>query len=290
MFVFFLVLILFAAGPLEAQAPVPARAEEVMKALAAAYPNQVGEAVFRDGDWAVPLRGEWFFYAQGRILPEELRTRFADYDPQPFYNYPAELPPWREPAAADAERARNAARQRREHPPRRSRHFFDTLYRAQSRDSSYERLKTIRFLGKPILVHYSIMEELALVEERINREARTDPEVRRWINSITTVSAWNWRNIAQTESRSYHAYGAAVDLLPANFRSLGESYWLWAADKNLEWWLVPYEKRLHPPLKVVRAFESYGFIWGGKWMFFDTMHFEYRPEILILSKFRIEAW
>jgi hypothetical protein len=27
----------------------------------------------------------------------------------------------------------------------------------------------------------------------------------------------------------------------------------------------------------------YGFIWGGKWLFFDTMHFEYRPEILILS-------
>jgi hypothetical protein len=33
----------------------------------------------------------------------------------------------------------------------------------------------------------------------------------------------------------------------------------------------------------VRAFESHGFVWGGKWLFFDTIHFEYRPELLLLS-------
>jgi hypothetical protein len=27
-------------------------------------------------------------------------------------------------------------------------------------------------------------------------------------------------------------------------------------------------------------------VWGGKWMLFDTIHFEYRPEILILSGLR----
>jgi hypothetical protein len=272
------------------QPPADSRGEEVMKALAAAYPQQIGAAVYRNGDWAVPVMGEWFYYAQGRILPEALRGRAADYDPLPFYNYLAELPPWREPEPAEAERARNATRQRREHPPRRSRHFFDALYRAETRDAAYLRLKTIRFLGKPLLVHYSIMEELALVEERINREARTDSQVRQWVNSITSITAWNWRNIAQTESRSYHAYGVAIDLLPANYRNLGESYWLWAAEKNLEWWKVPYARRLHPPLKVIHAFEAYGFIWGGKWMFYDTMHFEYRPEILLLSKFPLQAW
>jgi hypothetical protein len=34
---------------------------------------------------------------------------------------------------------------------------------------------------------------------------------------------------------------------------------------------------------VIRIFESFGFIWGGKWRYYDTMHFEYRPEILVLS-------
>src|SRR5262245_1812136 len=27
-------------------------------------------------------------------------------------------------------------------------------------------------------------------------------------------------------------------------------------------------------------FEKYGFIWGGHWYHYDTMHFEYRPELL----------
>jgi hypothetical protein len=140
----------------------------------------------------------------------------------------------------------------------------------------------MRFLGHSVLVHYSIMEELALVEERIKQEAGTDSQVRQWVNRIDTVTAWNWRNIAGTESRSYHAYGAAIDLLPANYRN-ANVYWLWTAESNAQWWTVPYSRRLHPPDKVIKAFEAYGFIWGGKWMFYDTMHFEYRPEILILS-------
>ena len=62
------------------------------------------------------------------------------------------------------------------------------------------------------------------------------------------------------------------------FRSKA-TYWQWTA----EWWNVPYEKRYHPPDAVIKAFESHGFIWGGKWTLFDTMHFEYHPEIFILS-------
>src|SRR5690242_16362928 len=27
-------------------------------------------------------------------------------------------------------------------------------------------------------------------------------------------------------------------------------------------------------------FEQHGFIWGGRWAHYDTMHFEYRPELL----------
>ena len=34
---------------------------------------------------------------------------------------------------------------------------------------------------------------------------------------------------------------------------------------------------------IVDAFQKHGFVWGGKWLFFDTMHFEYRPELLGMS-------
>ncbi|MDP3291618.1 MAG: M15 family metallopeptidase, partial [Sulfuricurvum sp.] len=27
----------------------------------------------------------------------------------------------------------------------------------------------------------------------------------------------------------------------------------------------------------------HGFIWGGRWYHYDTMHFEYRPELLASS-------
>jgi hypothetical protein len=258
------------------------RGEMVMKALAAAYPDRVGPAELLNGDWTVDVMGVRFYYAQGRLLPEELRSRAAEYDPQPFYSYPAELPPWQEPETGEAERLRGALENRRTNPPKRSQHFYDALWRAHTREESYERVKTIRFLGRNTLVHYAIMEELALVEEQILKAAQTDTQVRQWINSLESISTWNWRNIANTQSRSYHAYGAAIDLLSPSRRGM-ETYWQWTAEKNSRWWAVPYEKRLHPPDKVIKAFEAYGFIWGGKWRFYDTMHFEYRPEILFLN-------
>jgi hypothetical protein len=126
------------------------------------------------------------------------------------------------------------------------------------------------------------MEELALVEEKILAEAKTNAQIRQWVNSLGSLSGWNWRSIADTQSRSFHAYGAALDLLPASAGNL-ETYWLWTANHKSDWWTVPYSGRLHPPEAVIKAFEDHGFIWGGKWLFFDTMHFEYRPEILLLN-------
>ncbi|MDR1249384.1 MAG: M15 family metallopeptidase [Treponema sp.] len=284
------------AGETAAAQAVPDRAELVMKALAAAYPGRVGAAEFRKitpaetGDWAVQIDGVWFYYAQGRLLPEQIRSRYAEYDPQPFYNYAAELPPWKDPTPEENQRFRDSAGRRAANPPKRSQHFFDALWRASTWEESYDRVKTMRFLGRNVMVHYSIMEELALVEERILETAKTNAQVRQWINRIGAMAGWNWRTIADTQSRSFHAYGTAVDLLPGSHGGL-QTYWLWTAENFPAWWAVPYERRSHPPEAVIRAFEEYGFIWGGKWLFFDTMHFEYRPEILLLSNiaFKIAA-
>jgi len=38
------------------------------------------------------------------------------------------------------------------------------------------------------------------------------------------------------------------------------------------------------PWEIVRIFEAHGFIWGGKWYHYDTMHFEYRPELIGAAK------
>ncbi len=45
-------------------------------------------------------------------------------------------------------------------------------------------------------------------------------------------------------------------------------YWLWRKGG--------YRNRIL--YEIVEIFERHGFIWGGKWGHFDTLHFEYRPE------------
>ena len=264
------------------------RAEQVIKTLAAAYPHQIESVEFRNGDWALLLRGKWYYYAGGRMLPENLLSDAAKYSRQALYNYPTELPPWKKPSPEEAERFKNTAINRNSSKTQRSNHFFDDLWRIHNSDEAFQRVKTIRFLGKNILVHYLILEEIALVEEDILTAAKKDAKVQAWIDGTDRVEAWNWRTIADTQNRSYHSYGLAIDILP---KSLGgkETYWLWTMHKRSDWWNVSYNERFHPPDAVIKAFEKYGFIWGGKWRIYDTMHFEYRPELFLLSGLEVET-
>jgi hypothetical protein len=258
------------------------RAERVMKAFAEAYPDKVGTAEERDGDWCVRVYGITFFYCNGRLLPESLRLRENDYDPQPFYGYPAELPVWKAPSAEQTARMKSWSDQRDRRPPRRNQLFFDALWLVHNRKEAEDSLRKVTFLDREVAVHQMIVEPLARVNVRIQELSRSNTAVRNWVRGLRSISCWNWRNIAATESRSFHSYGAALDLQAPTQRGM-ESYWLWSSQKGLDWWAVPYSMRQHPPQEVIKAFEENGFCWGGKWPMYDTMHFEYRPEILIYN-------
>jgi peptidoglycan LD-endopeptidase CwlK len=81
--------------------------------------------------------------------------------------------------------------------------------------------------------------------------------------------AFNWRTIEGSARRSLHSYGIAIDL-----NTKYSHYWEWEKySKN------GFNYRNQLPLEIVVIFEKYGFIWGGKWYHYDTMHFEYRPEL-----------
>ena len=86
-----------------------------------------------------------------------------------------------------------------------------------------------------------------------------------------TAGAFNWRKIAGTKRLSAHSFGIAVDIGGKN-----GNYWRWDIKTPSE--KIKYKNRI--PLEVVEIFERHGFIWGGKWYHYDTMHFEYRPELL----------
>ena len=260
----------------------PTRAEQVMNALLEAYPNQIEKVEFRNDDWALLMQGAWYYYAEGRLLPENRLENAANYRAVIFYRYPAELPPLVERNSEVPARIRNNRNAGDQNTPRRSSYFMDALWQAHSRAEVYNNIRTINFLGKTARVHNLIFDKLTLVEARILAAAKTDPQVQAWINDISIAESWVWRNIADSQNRSYHSYGIAIDLLPKSLRNR-QVYWLWTSQHRKEWWNVPYSERYHHPAVVISAFEAYGFIWGGKWLRFDTMHFEYRPEVLILS-------
>jgi len=283
------------------------RAEQVMRALFDAYPDRIEKVEFRtystasdtdsevNGDWALLLRGIWYFYAGGRLLPENHLENAANYRSMQFYNYPAELPPWVERTPEESRRLSNIATTttttttgRTTVQIRRSDFFLNSLWESHTQVETERRLVWVNFLGRRIRIHQLIRENLALVEAQILASVSTDPSVQTWINSIDTPQTFSWRTIAITESRSYHSYGIAIDILPRNLAGK-QTYWLWTSQHRADWWNVSYNERYHPPAPVITAFETHGFIWGGKWQQFDTMHFEYRPELLILNGIMLPA-
>lgn len=82
---------------------------------------------------------------------------------------------------------------------------------------------------------------------------------------VNIDSTYEYRPIQGTTRLSPHSYGIAIDLEVKH-----TCYWLW--DKQ-------YNFRNEIPKEIVDVFERYGFVWGGRWYHYDTMHFEYRPEL-----------
>jgi len=81
-----------------------------------------------------------------------------------------------------------------------------------------------------------------------------------------------WRKIKNTNRLSMHSFGIAIDI---NIKF--SDYWLWNLSKDKG--IIKYKNRI--PMEIVEIFEKEGFIWGGKWYHYDTMHFEYRPELIL---------
>jgi len=94
--------------------------------------------------------------------------------------------------------------------------------------------------------------------------------------------------VAGTNRRSAHNFGIAIDIGIAV-----SNYWLWdfkhakgltrdqehVVENAIGLADVPrFRNRI--PLEIIAVFEDHGFIWGGHWLHYDTMHFEYRPELL----------
>jgi hypothetical protein len=257
--------------------------EREVNALKAAWPGRILETHYRDGDWMLRIDERWFAWAHGRLLPDTEAADWRQFAPLPFYPYPLSLPPLAVVDDQTAARLRQGVRDRQKNPPRRSEDFLSSLLQASRRTGIEDRLSRVEVAGFTLTVHESLTEPLGRVSDELRALRRADPEINAFIGRLREMNGYNYRFVEGTRSRSLHSYGLAVDLIPRSYH--GKSpYWLWAMSKSPDWWTIPYEDRWMVPAGVVEAFEKQGFVWGGKWLFFDTMHFEYRPEILRLSR------
>jgi hypothetical protein len=123
-------------------------------------------------------------------------------------------------------------------------------------------------------VQFTRVNGAAAALQKVSRELDALPE--RFMDVLRPLQGtYNCRPIAGTSRLSTHGFGIAIDIAAKH-----SHYWLWSKpDKDGR-----YLYKNEVPLKIVRAFETHGFIWGGKWYHYDTMHFEYRPEIIAAAR------
>lgn len=224
-----------------------------VKALMKAYPDFVsgwdGERIlFRDSTTMV--------YDDGR--EKTFEQRLDDCDVQDMF-----VDVYREPETepeylADAGRSRSEA-------------LFKKMYGSNA--SAVQRnLVSVDWMGQK--VRFTRINGAADSLRKVAAELARYPELRKYMKSSGT---FYWRNVRGAKRLSAHSYGIAFDIaVPYS------DYWKWRNPKAGETTRIKYANRI--PRRIVEIFRSHGFIWGGAWYHYDTMHFEFRPEILEHAK------
>lgn len=227
--------------------------------LIAAYPDLLDRM---EGATLVWKDGTQMVFDDGKAKDFEGRLNGSDIEDQFALDYPVGSPSDKPAENVDPGRFRNEA-------------FFDKMYGDCGKGEVSPRLVRIDWLPKhgggrlAVTKVNGVAQKLKSVSDELEKLLETHPELKALL--IPPAGVYNCRKIAGSKLKSVHAYGAAVDI------NTGHSdYWRWPAVNEKR--AITYRNRI--PYEIVEIFERHGFIWGGKWYHFDTMHFEYRPELL----------
>ena len=152
--------------------------------------------------------------------------------------------------------------------------FFRKMY-GDSEEQVRTNLTSVVWLENQRL-SFSSVNRAATALEKVCEEIRGLPtETQVYVSH--PIGTFNWRTIEGVPRLSMHSFGIAIDFKLPQSKT---RYWRDAMKKGTDKPRYPSEiledKRLGV---IVSTFEKYGFIWGGKWDHYDTMHFEYRPEL-----------
>ena len=265
----------------------------IFKTLLITYPHIVKTVPKAENphhpDLAINVRGINFYNVNGRFLSEEERKNWKKYNSNTIYSYPREIP---NPKIRTKDEIKLMKKQGSKYYRKRKKPtyygFHRALYGMKNLSDTNNQIMKTRLFGKQVLIHQFAHDSLKQVEKEVyalTNDNDYKAEVKKFLKEGTIVYSFFWRTIAGSKSRSLHSYGVAVDVLEENSKKA--MYWLWRQNLKIDWIREPISVRWNPPNSVVQVFEKYGFVWGGKWNFYDTMHFEYKPEILILNGYDV---
>jgi hypothetical protein len=233
----------------------------ILAALAAAYPKALQALEIKsDQRLLVCLAGQKFIYDDGITKTPEQRLDHPDIKDMFHDIYPLANPTHRSPKDFDPGRYRVDA-------------LFMALY-GDSQSAVASNCVVVEFCGNSVKFNarYGAADALRAVSAELSPLLAQKPEMKSYVDRLG--GTFNWRKVAGTEGLSNHSFATAIDLNPKK-----ATYWRWVPPTQLETF-----SRRNWPTEIIEAFERHGFIWGGKWWHFDTMHFEYRPEIIAYAK------
>ena len=255
-----------------------------------AYPNVTFTSLYdvKNQDWKIDIstngKTATLYWADSKFLPlEELPNK--DLYSAFLYDYPSEVPDPKNFTEEDIKHIREFTDpENRTESLGTSPFLYNLIYDVETRAKTEAHIKSHRFLGKRTNVHQFICEKLDLVQADIYDAAKTDSEVQSFLDKLDSADSYAWRSISDSGNRSFHSMGLALDVLPKGWGQKN-LYWAWRRDIDpINWMLLDLDRRWMPPKKVIEIFEKHGFIWGGKWIIWDNMHFEYRPEVILYNK------
>ncbi len=154
----------------------------------------------------------------------------------------------------------------------RNEQFFKKIYGNSKQEVEK---KLVEIVWCPKLVNQKIkitsVNGIHNIVKKLSEELDKNPEFSNYLQNI--AGTFNWRKIAGTDRLSMHSFGMTIDI-----NTKYSNYWQWDCKCKNEDAKLTYKNKI--PKKLVEIFEKYGFIWGGNWQHYDTMHFEYRPELV----------
>ena len=206
---------------------------------------------YSDG-YLLTANGERILYDDG--AEKDFATMLDNSDPQDMFTMPYDTITEKPPYLSDAGRSR-------------CEQLFKSMY-GHSEEEVKSNLVKVPWFGQkiPFTKVNGAADSLLVVASKLEHH----PEYHQYMKQS---SSFYWRTVRGAKRQSAHSYGIAIDI-----NTSFSNYWLWSNPGAKETDTIRYVNRI--PLELVHIFEKHGFIWGGRWYHYDTMHFEFRPELL----------